>query len=371
MNTIHGRGPGPRFTSPCGVLLLLCALAVASCAEADAGADRRAADDGPRLPAAAGDVPDVLATVGGEDIRMEDLPVQAREQLVQLENSYRQQRYTLLSQGLDEAVANRMIAAEAEERGVTPAEVVAAETGELLPPTEEEVATWYEANRGRLGNRSLEQLRDQIREHLRSVAAEERAEALEDGLREKYEVAVHLEPFRVEFDNSDAPALGPADAAVTLVEFSDFECPFCGRFAPTLKRLEDEYGERVRIVYRQFPIPSLHPNAFKAAEASLCAHDQGEFWSYHDLLFAEQQRLAVRDLKDKAGRLGLDRQEFDRCLDTGRHVEQVQEDIAAGQAAGVTGTPALFVNGIPIPGGAVDFEVVAAVLDEELGRAAD
>lgn len=313
----------------------------------------------------------MLATVEGEAVTFDDLPSGTSHDLARLENSYRQQRHQLLEAALDEAIAERMLAREAEARDATMAEIVAEGTGRPAEPTDAEVEAWYEANRGRLQGRSLDQLREQIRQFLRESRAEEAADDFDRRLREKYDVTVHLDPFRVRFDNEGSPATGPEDARVTLVEFSDFECPFCGRFFPTMERIEEEYGDRVKIVYRQFPIPSLHPNAFKAAEASLCAHEQGEFWAYHDLLFEEQERLAVRDLKEKAGRLGLDQSEFDRCLDTGRYVEQVQDDMAAGQAAGVSGTPALFVNGIPIPGGAVAYEVVAEALDVELARVTD
>lgn len=350
-------------------LMLLTAPLATACGEA--GSDAAARPSGPAMSAVTADLPEVLATVGGESVRLDDLPASARDQLGQLENSYRQQKYAILKGAVDEAVANQMLTAEAQEQGTTVAELIAAETAPLLPPTDAEIETWYSENRARLGGRSLDQVREQIREHLQTTRAEEQSEALDRRLREKYDVHVHLEPFRVALDNQGSPALGPDDADVTLVEFSDFECPFCSRFFPTLKRLEEDYADRVRIVYRQFPIPSLHPNAFKAAEASLCAHEQGEFWAYHDVLFQEQDRLAVRDLKEKAGRLGLDRGDFDRCLDTGRYVERVQDDIAEGQASGVSGTPALFVNGIPIPGGAVGYEVVAAALDAELARVAD
>lgn len=331
-------------------------------------------DSAPTLDASqpqsvADDLPDVLATIDGDEVGFDDLPAGTADELRALENSYRQQRHAILDAALDETLADRMLAREAEARGTSTAEVVAAEVGTPPEPTDAEVESWYRRNQSRLQGRSLDQLREQIREFLRQSGAEEAAQALDERLREKYDVRVRLEPFRIAFDNEGSPALGPADAPVTLVEFSDFECPFCGRFAPTLKRVEEEYGDQVRIVYRQFPIPSLHPNAFKAAEASLCAHEQGEFWAYHDLLFEEQERLAVRDLKEKAGRLGLDQDEFDTCLDTGRYVERVQADQAAAEAAGVTGTPALFVNGIPIPGGAVGYDVVAGALDAELGRA--
>jgi protein-disulfide isomerase len=191
---------------------------------------------------------------------------------------------------------------------------------------------------------------------------------LQARLNQEQKVTVNLEPYRVEIDNEGAPAIGPADAPVTLVEFSDFQCPFCGRFFPTLKRLEEKFGDSLRIVYRHYPIAKLHPNAMKAAEASLCAQDQGKFWDLHDLMFQEQNRLAVKDLKIKANRLGLDQKKFDTCLDSGRYAVRVQKDFDEAAKLGVTGTPALFLNGIPMEGGAVSYEVAVKAIEKELAR---
>jgi protein-disulfide isomerase len=181
-------------------------------------------------------------------------------------------------------------------------------------------------------------------------------------------VVVNFQPYRLTFQNEGAPALGKEGAPVTLVEFSDFQCPFCNRFAPTLKQVEKNFGDKVHIVYRQYPIASLHPFAFKAAEASLCAHEQGKFWEMHDILFGEQSKLAVTDLKEKAHRIGLDQKKFDTCLDTGRYVEQVQKDMKEGTRVGVTGTPAVFINGAELKGGAVPYETVAEAIQQELAR---
>ena len=172
------------------------------------------------------------------------------------------------------------------------------------------------------------------------------------------------------FNNEGAPTAGKAGAAVTVVEFSDFQCPFCARFVPTLQRIKQDFGDRVEVVYRQFPLVSIHPNAFKAAEASLCASEQGKFWEIHDMMFAEQDRLSVRELKQMPGRLGMNQSKFDACLDSGQYVEQVQNDLAEGNRAGITGTPAVFVNGIELEGGAVSYEEAAQAIERELARAA-
>lgn len=143
---------------------------------------------------------------------------------------------------------------------------------------------------------------------------------------------------------------GNPDAKITMIEFSDFECPFCQRHAPTLQAILDQYGDDVRLVYRHFPLTSIHPNAAKAAEASECAGEQGKFWEYHDLLFANQSALQVPSLKQYAGQLGLNQSQFDSCLDSGKYTAKVNAQLQEGQAAGVTGTPGTFVNGELVKG---------------------
>ena len=133
--------------------------------------------------------------------------------------------------------------------------------------------------------------------------------------------------------SDDDPSMGPIDAPVTIVEFSDFQCPFCARVQPTVKQIVEEYGDQVRIIYRDFPL-GFHQDAQKAAEAAECADDQGMFWEYHDLLFANQGALGVESLKQHATDLGLDRTEFDSCLDSGRYENEVKEDFA-GQFEGI------------------------------------
>jgi protein-disulfide isomerase len=174
-----------------------------------------------------------------------------------------------------------------------------------------------------------------------------------------------FEPVRVPVDPI-GPAKGPADAPVTLVEFSDFQCPFCARFVATLEMVREKYGDKVRLVFRQYPLP-FHPNAAKAAEASLCAWEQGKFWEMHDAMFANQQALAVENLKAKAAGLGLNADSFNRALDAGKYADEVQADVAAAQKAGVSGTPALFVNGRFISG-AFPLDQVTQVIDDELRR---
>lgn len=312
-------------------------------------------------------LPETLATVAGEPITVADLGAQVGLQLTQLESQYLRNRSQLIQQSLDEVVRERMMQAEARRQNKSVEELVAAEAGDY-EITDLEITTWYNQNRNRVGRRTLDEVRTDIADFLRNEKRTQAARALEQRLRSELAVAVNFQPYRLNFNNEGSPSLGRKGAPVEVVEFSDFQCPFCQRFAPTLKQLAQNFGDNVYIVYRQFPIASIHPQAVKASEASLCAEEQGKFWDYHDLLFVEQTRLMVPDLKAKARRLGMDGTRFDSCLDSGKYADQVQRDLAEGERAGVTGTPAVFVNGTSVRGGAVPYETVAAVVQRELDR---
>jgi protein-disulfide isomerase len=176
-------------------------------------------------------------------------------------------------------------------------------------------------------------------------------------------------PF-VNVSVDDDPAWGPEDAPVVMVEFSDFQCPFCGRFyQETYPRLRETYGDRIRFVYRDLPLPQIHPDAILAAQAAECADEQGAFWEYHDLIFSNQQDLSRTALGSFATQLELDTEAFNQCLDSGRYEQEIASDMQAASSYGIRGTPTFFINGRPIVG-AQPFEVFAAVIDEELARAA-
>jgi protein-disulfide isomerase len=164
----------------------------------------------------------------------------------------------------------------------------------------------------------------------------------------------------------DAPGFGPANAKVTVVEYSDFECPFCGRAAEVVEKLKAKYGTQVRFVFRQYPLP-MHANATLAAEASLAAHAQGKFWPFHDLLFQNQRSLDRKSLEEFATKAGLDMGKFKKALDDHTHAAMVKSDMKLGEEAGVSGTPTLFV-GTERVSNPTDFEAVSKQIDAKLAN---
>lgn len=159
---------------------------------------------------------------------------------------------------------------------------------------------------------------------------------------------------------------GNPEASVTIVEFSDFQCPFCARVQATLDQIFDTYGDEVKLVYRHFPLP-FHENAENAALASMCANEQGKFWEYHDQLFENQEKMTLANLKKWAADLGLNTDKFDSCLDNQTYKDQVDKDVKDGQAAGVSGTPTFFINGQRLVG-AQPFENFKTIIDAELAK---
>jgi protein-disulfide isomerase len=164
-----------------------------------------------------------------------------------------------------------------------------------------------------------------------------------------------------------APFKGGEKAAVTIVEFSDFHCPFCRQVISTLAQLEARYGDKIKLVFRDFPIESLHPGATKAHEAARCANEQGKFWLYHDKLFASSPSSSPEVFKGLAKEVGLDVTGFETCFDSGKYQAAVKKDIDDGNRLGVTGTPAFFINGRLVTG-AQPLEAFARIIDDELTR---
>lgn len=165
--------------------------------------------------------------------------------------------------------------------------------------------------------------------------------------------------------DGEDPVIGKPDAKVTVVEFSDFQCPFCGSFfTNTLPQVKANYiaTGKIRFVYRDFPLSSIHAEAEKAAEAAECASAQGKFWEYHDILFARQTTLSVTNEKKWAAELNLDTQKFNQCLDSGASAAEVAKDYADGQTLGVSGTPTFYINGQQVVG-AVPYSQFQAALD--------
>ncbi len=313
----------------------------------------------------------VLAEVDGQAITEAQVRQEAPQgfqqleaQLAQCKAAYEKGQHEALENGLKQVVENRLIEAEAKAKGMTAEAYLAAE-GKVTEVTDADADKFYEENKARIRGEKNEQLVGQIKQYLTAQRQQEAREKLIAQLEANHQVTYKLEPQRVEVA-AVGPAKGPENAPVTIVEFSDFQCPYCARLAPTVDEVVKNYGDKVRVVFRQFPL-NFHPFAQKAAEASLCAHEQGKFWELHDAMFQNQQQLAVENLKAKATELGLNAEQFNSCVDTGKYAQAVTADLEAGSQAGVSGTPALFVNGRFI-NGAVPYADVAKVIDDELKR---
>ena len=271
---------------------------------------------------------------------------------------------------LEAIVADMLIAEAARVKGMTPEEYETAELKSRTTPIgEADVVTFYQANIGQMQGRPLDVMAPAIRRYLQEQQTMTARAALIADLRKAApEVRVLFDAPRHEIEVSAAdPSIGAPSAPVTLIEFSDFQCPFCQRVAPTLKQVQKTYGDKVRVVWKDFPLTQIHPQAFKAGEAAHCAGDQGKFWEYHDRLFANQEALQPDDLKRHAADLGLDQTAFAACLDTSKYGERVRNGVAEGSRLGVNSTPTIYING-RVLSGAQPYEAFAAIIDEELSR---
>ncbi len=272
---------------------------------------------------------------------------------------------------LDEIIADMVIAQAAKAKQMSPEAFTDAEVAKRAKKiTDGDVVAFYQSNIGQMQGRSLKQMTPAITRFLEQQEAQTAKQALVNELKKSGPpVRILLAAPRAEVALlPEDPIIGNVKAPVTLVEFSDFQCPFCLRVAPTLKKIRAAYGDKVRIVWKDFPLTQIHPQAFKAGEAGQCAAEQGKFWEFHDQVFANQQAMMPDDLKRYAAGVGVDATKFNSCLDSSKHAEVIRNGVAQGTRLGVNSTPTVFVNGRRVSG-AQPYEVFAGIIDEELSKA--
>lgn len=283
----------------------------------------------------------VLATINGETITSGDV----EDSLKPLIFDVQEQVYQLRKNEIDVDINDTLLAQEAQKRKITTNALLEAEV-KPKPVTEDQARLFYEQNKERVSG-EFAQTKDAIINYLRQTEQRIAEQAFVEKLRAASSIQIFLNVpqspvFKI--STSDQPSLGNANAAVTIVAFTDYQCPSCAAIHPSLERIVKESGNNVRLVARDFPL-SQHAEAFKAAEAAEAAREQGKYWEYVQVLLQNQSSLTVEKLKSFATQLGLDRTRFDAALDSRKFAEMIQADLDDGIKLGLKGTPSLFING--------------------------
>ena len=313
---------------------------------------------------------DVAARIGDRAVTIRDLDEKWKKDDPAQNAEAIQMIYDGRKAALDAIIADSLIAEAAKKASMSPDGYLEAEISKRVKAvTDAEVSAFYKENINQMQGRTLEQIAPTITRYLTDQRRAQAREAVVGELRKggpAIRVSLAMPRMTVAISPSN-PSVGSASAPITLIEFADYQCPYCGRVEPTLKRLRATYGDKVRFVWKDFPLTQIHPLAFKAGEAAHCAGDQGKYWELHDVLFSKQSELQVDDLKRHALTLGLNGETFNQCLDSSKYAERVRDGVAEGGQFGVNSTPTVFINGRRLSG-AQPYEAFAAVIDEELAK---
>lgn len=305
---------------------------------------------------------DVAATVNGQNITLGEIDQSRGGQIAQ-------QIYKMRRNAIEVLIDEKLLETEATAQGLSVEELLKKEVeAKVFNPSDAEVQAIYDANKDRFGA-PLEEVQKQIVDSLKYNRMGTQHNIYVSGLREKAKIEYTLEKppvHRVEVSKDDDPTRGVAEAKIEIIEFTDYQCPFCKKARPTLTQILEEYKDNISYTLRDFPL-SFHKESFGAHMAAQCANDQGKYWEYMEKLFANQQSLQVGQLKGYAKDLGFDVATFDQCLDGRKHAGEVQKDLDEGQKYGVSGTPAFFINGILLSG-AQPYSAFKEVIEDELKK---
>jgi protein-disulfide isomerase len=322
------------------------------------------------LTASAANNPDdktAIAEVDGQVITSRDLLQAGGVPLDRLEA----QLYSLKRQKVEELIANRLLAQEARRRNISVESLIRAEVTEKAGTvTPEEVHNVYELNKNQL-QRPEAEVRDQVESYLRNQKASSRRQEFVKSLQAQAKVVSYLEPpqpFRAEV-TGEGPVRGSPEAPVTIVEFEDFQCPFCKKAQAIMDQVLVHYKDRVKLVHRDFPLDSLHPASRSVHEAARCAGEQGKFWEYRGQLYSTGTAAGAEQLDKFAAEAKLDVGAFKNCVESGKFKAAVLKDEEEGTRLGVEGTPAFFINGRLLSGAQPESAFVQ-VIEEELNQRA-
>jgi len=320
-----------NFTRPAGLVFVLLLLSSAASLAQTVGQSKQK---------------EPLAVVGGQTIYDDDLVPFVQGQVFQL----RLQEYEVKSKALENLVNQKLLEAEAKKRGIPTEKLLEQEVdAKVAEPTEAELQALYIVQKEQL-RKSFDEIKAQLQQLLKQAKLQQARQDYYKRLREQAGVSIFLQKPKVEVAYDPARLRGNPKAPVVIVEFSDFQCPYCRSVQPTLKNLLAKYEGRVSLSYRDLPLRDIHPQAQMAAEASRCAGEQGKFWEYHDLLFENPNKLNREGLVEQVRSLKLDEKQFDSCLSSGKYKAQVEQDRQLGLRAGLTGTPGFFINGNMLSG---------------------
>jgi protein-disulfide isomerase len=309
--------------------------------------------------AAAQNPSEVISEVNGEKITRAELEKKFQNQLHQV----RYQVYQAEQKALDQLVDEHLLADEAKRRNISVDKLLEIEvSSKVKDPTEDQLEVYYE---GLNSTEPFASVRDKILEHIHNLRLTKVHAAYLEKLRTNANVLITLAPPAAEIEVDNNYRLGPKDAPVRLIEFADYECPYCVKAYPAIKKLREEFGDKISMIFKDLPLP-MHADAPKAAEAARCAGVQGKYWEYHDVLFSSGA-LGIPQLKQNARDLGLDGARFDKCLDSGEQQVAVNRDFNEAQQLGLTGTPSFFLNGEFFTG-ALDYSTLRSMVEKELAR---
>jgi protein-disulfide isomerase len=308
-----------------------------------------------------------VAELNGVQITVDEVDKSIGAPLMKLQ----EQVYNMRRQKIDALINEKLLANEAQKRGVSVQALLDAEvTSKVGLVTEQEIEDFYQKNKSQIRG-ELDAVKEQIRGTVQNQKLAGQRNAFIQSLRSQSNVVINLKAppvFRAKVTTDGAPFEGAEKAPVTIVKFEDFFCPFCKRVQSTFKDLLARYDGKVKVVHRDYPIEQLHPGSSKAHLAARCANEQGKFWAYHDKVYENSPKGNPEQLKAYAKDVGLDVTAFEQCFNSGKYQAAMQKDIEEGTRNGVTGTPAFFINGRMVSG-AQPLESFARIIDDELARA--